>query len=110
MTITLLMPSVNKAINNYYKDYLKHTPREDSFSIQILEAERIKDNAYLIKFEASPYIGAHNTVGIDHLTFKITASGEVILEKYEHIKSYGILPHMSDIIIKWPPYEGIYEE
>lgn len=110
MSIKLLMPSVNNAIGNYYKEYLKVSPIEAFYSIDILEAKRIENNAYLIKFKAFPYIGAHNSVGLDYLTFKITASGEVILEKFEHLESYPIPPYMKEAIIKWPPKEGIYVE
>jgi hypothetical protein len=47
---------------------------------------------FVIKVEVAPYIGPHNAVGIDHITFNVNPSGDVKLEKYEHIKSYEIQP------------------
>ncbi len=38
-----------------------------------------------------PYIGAHNTVGIDNVTIRIS-SEEAKVEGLEHIKSYEIPP------------------
>jgi len=110
MTITLLMPSVNAAIENYYKEYLNYAPTDDPWFIKISKTEKVKDNTYefLVKVELTPYIGPHNSVGLDHITFRIMPWGEVILEKYEHIESYPIAPNWSNIIIKWPPDEGSY--
>ena len=50
-----------------------------------------------------PYVGPHNSVGIDDITFKVNASGEVLMEKFEHIKSFDIAPNYKNIIKKWPP-------
>lgn len=110
MTITLLMPNIGEAINNYYKEYLNYSLTEDPWNIKILESEKTKENTYefLVKIKVAPYIGPHISVGVDHITFRIMPWGEVKLEKYEHIKSYSIPPNWSDIIIKWPPDEEIF--
>jgi hypothetical protein len=44
-----------------------------------------------IMLQVSPYLGAHNSIGTDLITFRIS-SGEVTVEKFEHIKSYPIPP------------------
>lgn len=104
--VTLLSYYADKAINDFYRKYLTYLPHEDPWFIRVLSTERIDEGSgfnFLIKLEVVPYIGPHNSVGVDHITFRVQATGEVILEKFEHIKSYSIAPNYQDIIIKWPP-------
>lgn len=101
--ITLLYPHINRAIGDYYSQYLKYLPGEDPWSIKILDIEREKAFEFIVNVEAMPYIGPHNSVGTDHITFRILLFGGIKLEKYEHIQSFSIPPNYQDIIIKWPP-------
>jgi hypothetical protein len=74
--------------------------------VQVLSVERIPGGSgfdFLITLEVRPYIGPHDTVGIDHITFKVRVNGEVTLEKFEHIKSFPIPQNLQGIIKKWPP-------
>lgn len=47
---------------------------------------------FKIKLEVSPYLGAHNSIGVDHIILSVS-SGGVEVEKFEHIKSYPIPPN-----------------
>lgn len=84
---TLLRPYISKAIVDYYgKSY-----NFDNWSTDILSVERPNGNRtelFIIKLQVNPYIGAHNTVGTDNITFIVSAGGNVKIEKFEHIKSY----------------------
>jgi hypothetical protein len=106
--ISLLHPYTQKAINQYYEKYLKETPFEDPWFVKVLSAEMLVNgpkqitSIFLIKLEVAPYLGPHNSVGVDHITFKVQA-GEVTLEKFEHIKSFPIAPNYQQVIKKWPP-------
>lgn len=82
-----LEPYISKAIKDYYgKSY-----NFDNWNTDILSVERPNGNRtelFIIKLQVNPYIGAHNTVGTDNITFRVSSGGKVKIEKFEHIKSY----------------------
>ena len=90
---------------DYYSKYLNSPPQEDPWYVKVLNIERSRPKSFefVIKVEVAPYIGPHNSVGIDHITFNVNSRGEVKLEKFEHIKSYEIQPGYQNQIKTWPP-------
>jgi len=105
--INLIEPHVEKAIQEYYDDYMTSLPREDPFSYNILDMKKTPDSyySYEVTLEVQPYVGPHLSVGIDHITVQINL-GEVILKQYRHIKTYELPTHYQDILKEtWPPKE-----
>ncbi|MEZ2657762.1 DUF3888 domain-containing protein [Aneurinibacillus aneurinilyticus] len=91
--ISLLMPHIQKQINNYYTKVLTTSPVVYPYFVYVLKAERIGDYRsfdFLVKLKVIPVIGPHISVGIDHLIFKIRGSGDVELKKFEHIKTENL--------------------
>jgi len=105
--VSLLSPYTQKAVDDFYGRYLKELPGADPNLDDVVSVERSGIDGrleFLIKLETMPYIGPHNSVGKDHITFRVNASGRVALEKFEHIESSSILPQLyPDTIKKWPP-------
>lgn len=102
--MTLLLPSIQTAVNNYYKEYLSVLPTVAPYDITILSVDRVSEYRnfeFLLKLELHPYLGAHNDVGTDYITLRIT--DKVKVEKFEHIKSYGVPPYYENIIKKKLP-------
>lgn len=48
---------------------------------------------FIIKLKVQPFVGAHAPLGTDLFTFKIK-DGKITLEKYEHLESFPIRPHL----------------
>lgn len=103
VSISLLIPHIQKEINNYYKDYLTELPIVFPYSVDIVSAKRKNGSGYLIELEviAHPFVGAINTVGDDRMIIETGAFGSVEIKKFEHIKSYP-LPWNWQHIIKKP--------
>ena len=103
MVISLLVPYMQKEINNYYKDYLSELPIIFPYSVDVISAEREGGTGYLIRMEviAHPFVGPINTVGDDRMIIETGAFGSVKILKYEHLKSYP-LPWNWKHIIKKP--------
>lgn len=103
MVISMLVPYMQKEINNYYKEYLSQTPIIFPYSVDVVSAERDIPYGYLIRLEviAHPFIGPINTVGDDRMIIETGAFGSVKVLKYEHLKSYP-LPWNWQHIIKKP--------
>ncbi|MDF2547994.1 MAG: hypothetical protein K0R93_2892, partial [Anaerosolibacter sp.] len=105
LVIIFIHPYVMDAVHSYYNKYLKESPVVNPNDIKIINIE--KDKAayytYLLTVEATPYIGPHNTIGVDHITLKVKPYNEVSIEKFQHIESFPIAPGWQEIIKKWPP-------
>ena len=84
---TFIYPYIKEAIEEYYgKPYCY-----DPWDIKILDIERQSTVCFIVKIQIMPYIAAHNTVGIDNVTIRIS-SEETKVEDFEHIQSYEIPP------------------
>lgn len=102
--ITMLLPSLQNTVDNYYKEYFSASPTVAPYDITILKLDRLGKNRtfdFLLKLELHPYVGPHLDVGLDYITIRINPVDEVKVEKYEHIKSYP-LPWNYQHIIKKP--------
>lgn len=102
--ITLLYPHVEKAIHDYYDEYMTYLPGEAPYSYKFLSIEKTPglNYSYVIKLEVQPYVGPHLSVGVDHITLKIDL-GKVTVERYEHLKSYELPPYYQGIFKKKLP-------
>lgn len=91
--VTLLEPYITKEINKHYGKPLQY----DLFLIEFLKIERpeYRSFTFLIKLEVQPFVGAHNTIGIDEITIKVSPV-ETQVKKFEHIKSFPIPPHLKE--------------
>jgi len=90
----LLFNNIQDSLESYYKRPVQY----DHFGINILEATRpdgYRTFRFLLKLGVKPFIGAHNGIGIgiDNITFEISPS-EVIMKKFEHIKSFELPPYL----------------
>ncbi len=85
---------IDKAVDNYYEKNLGYSPGVAPWQTDVLSIERpngYRTFLFIVKLEVKPYLGAHNSIGVDHITIKVS-SGEVKVEKFEHIKDYPIPP------------------
>lgn len=100
MSISLLIPYIQKEINNYYKDYLTELPIVFPYSVEIVSAKR--ESGYLIELEliVHPFVGPINIVGDDRIIIETGAFGSVKVIKFEHIKSYQLPWNWQHIIKK----------
>lgn len=85
---TLIEPYITKEIEEHYGKKYQY----DLFGLEFLKIERpngYRSFSFIIVIEVRPFIGAHNTLGIDEITIKIEP-GEVKVEKFKHLKSFPI--------------------
>lgn len=103
VVISLLVPYMQKEIDNYYKEYLSESPIIFPYSVDIISATRESEGGYLIELEVivHPFVGPINTVGDDRMIIETGAFGSVKIKKFEHIESYQ-LPWNWQHIIKKP--------
>lgn len=105
MVVTLLIPSVQKAVNDFYSPYLTMNPTVVPWYgteiISIVGGERLHEGVtnsqYTVELEVYPYIGPHISVGKDRIELSVKVDG-VTVENYEHLKSYEITPNYLSIL------------
>jgi hypothetical protein len=102
--ITMIYPYVNKAIDDFYDEYMTYTPGEAPYSYKFLDIKKTPglNYSYVVKLQVQPYIGPHLSVGLDNITLKIDLD-KTTVEKFEHIKSYQLPPHYQGIMKKSLP-------
>lgn len=93
--MTLLLPHIRESVTNYYEINAGYSPMVDPWQPKILSIERpegYRTFSFIIKLKVLPYLGAHNSIGVDHITVSVS-SGKIKIEKFEHIESYPIPPN-----------------
>jgi hypothetical protein len=99
-----LSPEIDKAVKDYYSDYLKEPPVVYPYQIDIVNVERIggfRSFHFIITLETTPVVGPHISIGKDRLTFEIRPTiipGQIKLKKFEHLETHDLPPHWQDIL------------
>ncbi|WP_042225224.1 DUF3888 domain-containing protein [Oceanobacillus manasiensis] len=101
--ILLLGEEIEKAVNNYYSNYLIELPSVYPYQVDIVNVERVegfRSFHFLLTLELTPVVGPHIAVGKDRLTFEIApiVPDDVKLIKFEHLETYELPPHWQDIM------------
>jgi hypothetical protein len=100
--ITALVPTINTAIDDYYRNILTESPFYDSSSIKILNIER--PNGYrtwyfIINIEIKPFIGPHIPVGKDRISIELSSSGLQEILSFKHVKDYPLPERYKDLYL-----------
>ena len=87
MIVTLIEPYISSEVESHYGYPLPY----DLFDIKFSTVERpnYRSFTFIIKLQIRPFVGPHDTIGIDDITIKISPS-KTRVEKFEHIKSFPI--------------------
>lgn len=91
--LTALGPTINNAIDDYYKNIFTESPFYDSTSIKILNIERPngdRTSYFIITIEVKPFFGPHITVGKDIITIELSYPGLQVIKNYKHVESYPL--------------------
>lgn len=83
--LTMLNPYIQNAINKYYGKPYPVDPAVKILSIQ--RPNGYRTFYFVIKVEVMPYQGAHNSVGLDHITLSVDIS-DAKVERFEHIETF----------------------
>lgn len=101
--ISLLLPYIQKEVDKYYSKYLTDTPMVAPYTVYVLSAERqlgYRSFLFNLKLQIDSYTGPHIGVGLDYITITVGGTGDVKIEKFEHIKSFELPPNYQHIIKK----------
>ena len=74
--------------------------RSDERVPRVLLVEKEETNSIAVKVGVTPMVGAHNPLGYDELTYGVDSRGNVILEEYEHVKTYSVPKKFEELWMK----------
>ncbi len=103
MLMILLGNHIDKAVSDYYSEYLTESPLVYPYQVDMVNVERVGEFRtfhFFITLETTPVVGPHLSVGKDRMIFEIapTISGQVRLKKFEHLETHPLPPHWQHII------------
>lgn len=91
--VTLLEPVITNEVTIHYGKPLLY----DLFDIAFLNIERpsYRSFTFVIRLKIRPFVGAHNTIGIDEITIRVSP-GETKVEEFKHIESFPMPPNLKE--------------
>lgn len=100
--VNTFLDAIKDATVAFYADKYTIPPVVSYYSIS-LQSIKPKDitspaSHILMTFKTKPYLGAHNTIGIDEITFQASYTGETSLIEYKHIQSFDLPKHLQDLL------------
>lgn len=101
--INTYLDAIRDATVAFYADKFTIAPTVSSYSVTIqgIKPKEITSpkSHILITFKTKPYLGAHNTIGIDEITFQASYTGNTSLIEYKHIQRFDLPKHLQDLKI-----------
>lgn len=89
LLVNTYITQIIEASNQFYEEYYTSLPIVNYYSVfveEVFSDNRIK----YVTFKAMPYLGPHDTIGVDEITFSADYLGNVKLEKFNHLESYHL--------------------
>lgn len=104
--INTYLDKINSASNEFYDEYYTKSPSVMYYTVSIKDIVSENSNS-IITFISYPYLGPHDTIGIDEITFVADYMGNVELQNFKHIVSYYLPDYLKHLEKKIVP--GKYE-
>jgi hypothetical protein len=107
LLVNTYLSKITEASEDFYEEFYTINPIVNYYSITVKEF--ISDaQISLVTFVSNPYLGPHESIGIDEITFSADYIGLVKLEKFDHIISYHLPENLKSLEKNRVP--GEYEE
>ena len=99
LLINTYLTKIIEASDEFYKEYYRILPTLNYYSIYV--KEYISDSRLSqITFTSKPYLGPHDTIGVDEITFTADYLGNVELKSFDHLLSYHLPDNLKDLELK----------
>ncbi len=104
--INTYLNKIKSASNEFYDDYYTKLPSVMYYTVSVKQIVSEKSNS-IITFISYPYLGPHDTIGIDKITFVADYMGNIEVKEFSHIVSYHLPDNLKKLEKK--PIPGKYE-
>ena len=86
LTVSLLK-ELQQASNRYYDGSYSVFPTVELVTTELEQICKQEDKT-ILEFKIMPFIGPHNTVGVDHITLSLDHRGNVTVLDYQHSENF----------------------
>lgn len=102
LLVYLLLDEIREQSDLFYEPYYTISPIIAYYSTVVSD---IKDNGANIEitFHSSPYIGPHDTIGEDEITFQVKHTGEIVPIAFRHLRSHPLPDNLISLQKALPP-------
>ncbi|WP_250227341.1 DUF3888 domain-containing protein [Anaeropeptidivorans aminofermentans] len=107
LLVNTYLTKIEEASNDFYDEYYTTSPIINYYSVFVKDITS-NNTTYYVTFISEPYLGPHDTIGIDEITFSADYLGNVKPEKFNHIISYKLPDNLKELEKKRVP--GKYSE
>lgn len=94
--VRLFIDAIQEQSNLFYEPYYTVNPTIVDYWTTVKSIEENGPQIY-VTFSTLPYIGPHDTIGEDEITFSINRSGEIAMVDFKHLKSYSLPDNLKSI-------------
>ncbi|MCJ8012007.1 DUF3888 domain-containing protein [Paenibacillus sp. KQZ6P-2] len=106
MVMEFLLPDIQNAVNDYYKNRLSENPLVYPYQIEIVQAKRVNGGPgdrgfhFSITLETEPVLGPHVAVGRDRMIFEISPlfPDKVKLIAFRHLQSFELPMNLQELL------------
>ncbi len=102
LLVNTYLTRIEKTSNDFYSEYYTISPIVNYYSVNVKEISSVNRVAF-VTFTSNPYLGPHDSIGIDEITFSADYFGNVKLENFNHIISYHLPDNLKDLEKKQVP-------
>ncbi len=102
LLVNTYLKRIEEASNNFYEEYYTLLPIVNYYSVTVKECSS-EGRLGRVTFTSNPYLGPHDSIGIDEITFSADYLGNVKLESFQHIISYYLPDNLKDLEKKRVP-------
>lgn len=102
LLVNTYLPYIREVSHEFYAEYYTEKP-ETEYSTTTVKEIIPKKNFVKVIFTTKPYLGSHDTIGIDEITFSADQNGTIRLEGFDHIKTYELPENLKNLQLKPVP-------
>lgn len=107
LLVNTYLTKVEEVSNDFYNEYYTISPVVNYYSVYVKNITS-NNSTYYVTFTSEPYLGPHDSIGIDEITFAADYLGNIKLDKFNHIVSYELPDNLKELEKKRVP--GKYSE
>lgn len=110
LLINTYLDKLQEASNDFYDEYLTTSPTVAYYvvSVKKISSDPSTNATGFITFIVEPFVGPHDTVGTDQISFSADYTGTIELKEFKHLKSYALPDNLKSIVKK--PFPSYFEK
>ncbi|NLU23564.1 MAG: hypothetical protein GXW99_02350 [Clostridiales bacterium] len=102
LLVYVFLDAIREQSNLFYEPYYTQLPQVTYDGTYKKSVEESGVNSK-ITFVSLPYIGPHDTIGEDEITFEVNRSGKIVSADLKHLVSYSLPDNLLSIQKELPP-------